>query len=235
MLLLRNHVRAPRARTTDTRRGVSRPLALLGIVWASVLAGCAPLLEGDTGSRVRACGEATACTAVETAVAVMNPLLAERIARIASRSPSFRTDWDMIRRSGVPIAIGTEDQLNGALPRWYRSNPSRWVGVTVVNAGGLRGGLEDAVVALRVGALRRIAHQRAGDANARFLAELDRVLIHEIYGHLAPIIAAGDPLEECPDHARRGEAKPCVQVREERVAGEIARSRAMAGVGVRGR
>jgi hypothetical protein len=151
----------------------------------------------------------------------MHPLLAERITRIAERSASFRDAWDMIQASGVPVTIGTDEQLHEQLPRWFRHHPSRWVGVTV-SSSGLKGGLDRAVVAVRIRALESTANGRSSYSHAHFLAEVDRILIHEIYGHLTPVVAARDPGQECPDHLRRGEVKPCVNLREEAIVNELA-------------
>jgi hypothetical protein len=56
---------------------------------------------------------------------------------------------------------------------------------------------------------------------------MDRVLIHEIYGHLAPVVEADDVGKGCPDAVRRGESQSCVSIREARIAAEIERSAAI--------
>jgi hypothetical protein len=120
-------------------------------------------------------------------VRVLDPLLAERIADIAQRSPTFRAAWLMITASGVPVRIGTDEELKQELPRWYREHPAKWAGVTVT-AGG-RKNVERAVVVLRVNAMQQTARY-AGAGRSYLLREVDRVLVHEIYGHLAPVIEA---------------------------------------------
>jgi hypothetical protein len=42
-------------------------------------------------------------------------------------------------------------------------------------------------------------HQRLGSLPAQFLADLDQVLVHEIYGHALPYLLAGDLSGRCPD------------------------------------
>ncbi|HSL69521.1 MAG TPA: hypothetical protein VK864_04725, partial [Longimicrobiales bacterium] len=174
----------------------------------------------------RACARVTTTTRVK----VMDPLLAERIERLAGQSPSFQQAWAMILNSGVPVQIGRFDQLRSELPRWYRSHPARWAGVTV-NSAGATGDLDRSVVALHVELMERQARAQPIEGDPYFLAEVDRVLIHEIYGHLAPVVEAGDARKECPDHLRRGETRPCVTAREALIAAELAHSRLTASTG----
>ncbi|HEX6558836.1 MAG TPA: hypothetical protein VF021_05220 [Longimicrobiales bacterium] len=171
----------------------------------------------------RGCNTSAQACVSRTRVQVLKPLLAERIDFVARQSPSFRAAWDMIRRSGLPVRIGTDDQLRSRLPHWYRQHPNEWAGVTVTETGG-RDELSGAVVALRLGAMEKTA-RRTPRGSEYLLAELDRVLIHEIYGHLAPMVAARDVQHECLDQLRPGEATPCVQVRERRIAAELSNYR----------
>ena len=70
--------------------------------------------------------------------------------------------------------------------------------------------------------IREMARSARVDGPGYLLGEVDRLLIHEIYGHLAPMFAVDGPARACSDEARPGEARPCVSVREEHVAGELA-------------
>lgn len=190
------------------------------IVFVSLfLAGCA---AAPLGGGIEPCGGTASCVASGAGrIEIQDRLLAERIERVAAGSASFRNDWAMIRASGVRVTIGRATRLHSQLPRWYRDNPNRWVGVTVVHAAGARSSVDRAVVALRVTAIERQARLRP-DSETWRLAEIDRVLVHEIYGHLAPIIAAGDAYSDCPDHARPGEQQACVALREDHVMRELA-------------
>lgn len=140
-------------------------------------------------------------------VVVMQPILAARIDYLAQRSPSFRAAWELIHASRIPVRIGTDRQMKRELPRWYRDHPTEWGGLTLLAANtGER--ITDVVVVIRVPADESIA-------------EIDRVLIHEIFGHLTPAIAAASALVECPDQLRPGEVVPCVQLRERIIAAEL--------------
>lgn len=157
-------------------------------------------------------------------VEILNPLLAERIEHISQQSPSFRSAWNMIQSSGVKVRIGTYRQLHSQLPRWYRDHPNEWAGVTVMSAD-LRARLDGAVVIVRIAPLEDNARQLPSGGEDYVLSQIDRVLVHELYGHLTPVIATRDPAQECPDQLRAGEATPCVQVRERQIAAELERYR----------
>jgi hypothetical protein len=66
-----------------------------------------------------------------------------------------------------------------------------------------------------------IIAQRAAAGDAFMKNELDRILVHEIYGHLVPVVDARDRSKGCPDALRPGESQPCVAVREAEIAAEI--------------
>lgn len=152
-------------------------------------------------------------------VEIITPVLADRIQHIARQSPSFRAAWDMVQASGVPVRVGTYAQLQSRLPRWYRQHPAEWAGVTVISADA-RAGISGAIVVVRITPLEQAA-RGLPPGNDYVRSEIDRVLIHEIYGHLAPVVASGDARQECPDQLRPGEATPCVQLRERKIAAEL--------------
>ena len=151
-------------------------------------------------------------------VEVLNAELAQHIEAIAGKSPTFRASWQMLQTSGVPVRIGTNVQLKEELPSWYRKNPRRWAAVTF--AQGPRGGLSHVIVALNTGAMDVIA-ERAAAGDAYMKDELDRVLVHEIYGHTVPLVEARDASKGCPDALQPGESKSCVAVRETQIAAEL--------------
>jgi hypothetical protein len=121
-------------------------------------------------------------------VAVLSSELAQHIVELAEKSPTFRAAWQRMLSSGVPISIGTETQLRADLPPWYRKNPGDWAGLTLIK--GDEGRLTKAAVAVNVAGIKRIAESAAYMGNDYLMAEMDRVLIHEIYGHLAPVVEA---------------------------------------------
>ncbi|HEY0674187.1 MAG TPA: hypothetical protein VGD27_18065 [Longimicrobiales bacterium] len=207
-------------------RSCSRKLLSVSLACAALLpTACVPVRTAPS-NMYAASALPRAGTAVSTKprVEILNPLLAERIQHISRQSPSFRGAWSMIQSSGVRVRIGTYRQLQNQLPRWYRDHPDEWGGVTVMSAD-VRARLDGAVVAVRIAPLQDIARQLPSGGDDYVLSQIDRILIHEIYGHLTPVIATRDPAQECPDQLRAGEVTPCVQVRERQVAAELARYR----------
>lgn len=156
-------------------------------------------------------------------VVVMDKLLAEHITQISQKSPTFRAAWQKLQSADVPISIGTDAQLRAELPSWYRNHPGNWAGVTVAKGG--EGSLNSAVVALSVSAMKQIAEDAVYTGTDYLTGELDRVLIHEIYGHLVPVVEARDMAKGCPDAVRPGESQSCVSVREAEIAAELANYR----------
>jgi hypothetical protein len=231
------HAAQATQRATPVRRQMTWQVTL--VMCAAVLqTGCGLSRTGAAGFRAHLCErvDVRVCPhPISTSrVTVLDPLLSERITNIAARSPTFHDAWISIHASGVPVSIGTDEQLQDQLPRKFRDRPARWVGLTV-NMANLTGGLRRAVIAIRVRALDRMLRRQTRETDARFLAQLDRVLIHEIYGHLTPVVAARDPWQECPDDPRPGEARSCVREREDRIARELSNYQRVNPVGGRSR
>ena len=151
-------------------------------------------------------------------VTVLSSELAGHIAQIAEKSPTFRASWQKLHSSGVPIRIGTDRQLHAELPSRYRKQPRNWTAVTL--ARGRTGNLSHVVVALNENAMEIIA-ERAASGDEYMKGELDRVLIHEIYGHVVPVVEARDMSKGCPDAPRPGESRSCVSIREAEIAAEL--------------
>jgi len=184
----------------------------------------------DTGARPCGATEGAVCAIPdsETRVEVLDPFLEERIEYLQDRSKSFQDAWHAIRASRVPVTIGTAAQLWREIPSSFRNNPSSWAGVTVVRSSGGQPGR--AFVALQMAMIEEMAGTAQVNGRRYLLGEVDRLLIHEVYGHLAPMF--GPDGRECSDVVRRGEARPCVAVREEHVATELAAYAAVEPSGV---
>jgi hypothetical protein len=208
---------ALRARTS-LRRSATIGGALLLVILLS--AGCAArhpwLLTSQHHAAALSSGAAKRIARAD----VLEPFLAERIQHLAMRSPSFQDAWDMIRASGVAVRVGTRAQLHAQLPRWYREHPGEWGGVTIISSNA-RAEISSAVVVLPLDQIEDRA--RTLPPGTSYLTdEVDRVLIHEIYGHLAPAIEASSARAECPDQLEPGEVTSCVQRREWKIAAELA-------------
>lgn len=155
-------------------------------------------------------------------VLVLDARLAERIHRVRAASPTFAEAWERLERRGVPVVVGTSGQLESVLPGHVRASASRWAGITVT-WGGSRGTLERAAVAIRLDWLEGL-HRSYGNPESAFLEAVDGLLIHEIYGHLAPVVEARNIRAACADPAP-GERleESCVGRRELALRAERAR------------
>lgn len=158
-------------------RALARALTL--VCWADSGASIAAWRRGEGGVRV------------------LDPLLAARVRLLAEEAPSFARALGRLEASGVPILVGTREQLAEVLPPELRTSAA-WAGITVARGGGR---LDRAAVAIRPECLREL-HRSFGNSGATFLEVLDGLLIHEIYGHLLPTVEAGDARVRCPDPVR---------------------------------
>jgi hypothetical protein len=70
-------------------------------------------------------------------------------------------------------------------------------------------------------------HEGLGSSRADFEADLERVVIHEVYGHAVPYLLAGKASGRCADPARGERALDACSVRRENAV------RAEAGLGER--
>lgn len=65
-------------------------------------------------------------------------------------------------------------------------------------------------------------HHRRGSVPVEFDADLDRILIHEVYGHAVPYLLAGDTSGRCPDPVAGARATDACSIqRENRVREEL--------------
>lgn len=127
-------------------------------------------------------------------VVVTDFVLAERIDALKSASPSFRRAWREIEGAGVPVIIGSSDQLNAVLPANVIESRD-WDGITLTWTEPDRSGIQRAVVAVRVQWLRDL-HDYFGNPQRAFIDSVDKVLVREVYGSLRPALAPPPPGEK---------------------------------------
>lgn len=154
---------------------------------------------------------------------VLDPVLHRRIDSIASLSPTFRAAWAELARAPFPIAIGNEEQLGRRVYHWLGKRDTSWGGANWSQADGVDEPIRRAVIVIRRRFIERRYGPPAGDAR-RLLQVMDFTLIHEIYGHVLPILEHGSQRGACSDAPRAGEREACVKTRERRIAEEIERS-----------
>jgi len=155
------------------------------------------------------------------AVVVLDSTVEAGIARLRTASPTFEEAWSQLETRKIPVLIGTREQLENVLPSNFRRGHG-WAGLTV--NWGFDDTLTRSVVALRLEWLRGV-HGLAGDEEAgteAFDAALEKLLIHEVYGHLTPVVKTRSLRYHCAD-PRPGERheESCVGQREQLILDEI--------------
>jgi len=160
---------------------------------------------------------------------ILDPDIAASMGRLSEGSRTFAAAVEALESSGTPILVGTREQLAELLPGHLREGTG-WVGVTL--NWGLDGILTRSVVALRLEWLERVHRGRGIPASDDSYDEaLDHLVIHEIYGHLTPVVTVGKLGASCAD-PRPGErhADSCVGQRETEIRSELDSTRSMAGL-----
>lgn len=149
---------------------------------------------------------------------VTDPLLAAGIEAVRAECPSFDGALQRVDASGIPVIVGTAEQLERVLPPEIRTHGG-WMGITVA-WGRSDGSLRRVAVAIRADGLREI-HRSYGNPEAVFSSALEDLLIHEIYGHAVPMVDARLARGVCPD-PRPGQhlAESCAGRRELEVRAE---------------
>jgi hypothetical protein len=157
-----------------------------------------------------------------------NSLIRESLARIQSRSPLWREALDELRRSRRSAHVLTPDQVvvdsaSGREPG------SAFEAVLAEAAPVLRADSQVNVVLVVVNLdLIEQLHRRTGSLPAEMHADLDRIIVHEVYGHAMPYLLAGDLSGRCADPLPGQPAyDACAIRRENAVRAELGLGRRM--------
>jgi hypothetical protein len=149
--------------------------------------------------------------------------IAASLERIAKRSSLWRKDVDALRGTGRGAAILTPDQVvvvdsdAAGLPQRFDAMVLAEVAPVVTNGVGIG----RVLVVVNLALLDRI-HSRKGSLAAERDADLDLILVHEVYGHAFPYLLAGNASGRCADPSP-GEraAEACSILRENAVRAEL--------------
>jgi hypothetical protein len=149
--------------------------------------------------------------------------LAASLERIAKGSGLWRTEVEAVRGTGRRAFILTPDQVVVVDPA--SANSPKAFDTTVlaevqpVLTGHSR--IDAVLVVVNLPLLDRL-HDRRGSLPVERDADLDRILVHEVYGHALPYLRAGDMSGRCPDPSD-GEraASACSIARENAVRAEL--------------
>ena len=164
-------------------------------------------------------------------IAIGDSVLAATVTRLRKLSPAFDSAIVAIEASGIPVVIGTEAQLRDQLPPGYRY-VGGWQALTAVyplTSNGSRGRpIEHVAVIFRLSALRAALKTGAtASDSALFNRFVERVVAHEIYGHLMPQLALGKTAPvACDDPTSAANwYTACVMQRERHVMAQLVEAR----------
>ncbi len=168
--------------------------------------------------------------AVEASGAIAHhPMLRASLARLEAGSRLWRDALESLTHSGRRALVLTPDQVR------YRSqaklgdtqtfDPDVLAEASPVVVSGTR--VPTVVVVVNLPLLSRAHHTQPWSLPIDLERDLDRILIHEVYGHAFPYLLAGDLSGRCAD-AEPGQrpADACAIQRENAVRGEL-------GLGIR--
>jgi hypothetical protein len=145
--------------------------------------------------------------------------LESRTQELARRSPTWRAGMDSLRATGFWVVVGTPAEIRETVPG-LGGYGARHLG-EVVPVRDASGRLVGAVVTVDVELLRRLSAE-AGLTAAEMDGDVDRILIHELYGHVLPLAWTRQILGGCPDPAPGEPAESsCAIQRENLIRSEL--------------
>lgn len=164
-------------------------------------------------------------------IAIGDSMLRATVVRLRRLSPSFDSAIVVIENSGIPVVIGTAEQLKDETPPGYR-HVDGWQALTAIyplTADGARGKpINHFAVIVRLSDLRKaLAGANTSEDSARLSRYVERVVAHEIYGHLMPQLQLGKTAPvACADPTSGADwYTACVMRRERRVMAQLVESR----------
>jgi hypothetical protein len=155
-------------------------------------------------------------------LAAGHPVLRDALERIARGSASWRRAIDALAGTGrqaivvTPGEVAMRDVRSGE-PRVF--DPAGLAEVAPIV--GRDGSVASVLVVVNVAALQEI-HDRRGSLPGEFMAGVDAVLAHEVYGHAVPYLEAGHVSGRCPDPvAGQAATEACAIQRENAIRAEL--------------
>jgi hypothetical protein len=144
-----------------------------------------------------------------------NPVLQASLDRIAEGSALWREAIDAIRSTRRQALIVTPNQVT-VTDAIGRTTLSIDAGVLaeVTPVSGPDSRVNRVVVVVNLPLLEQV-HQSKGSLPGEFYADLDRILVHEIYGHAVPYLIAGNLSARCPDPQPDERAHDACAIRRE--------------------
>jgi hypothetical protein len=147
---------------------------------------------------------------------ISNPILRAGVRRISERSPLWRDAMASLRDRGRQAILLTPGQVRVAADspsgRTERFDPTVLAEVAPVPDNDSR---VDVVLVVINLALLEESHRHAGSLQSDFEADLDRILVHEVYAHAVPYLLAGHLAGRCPDPTAGERAVDACSIRRE--------------------
>jgi hypothetical protein len=172
----------------------------------------------DSGMLFEPEGRARTAAVTET-VEFPSRYLESRTQELARRSPTWRAGMDSLRATGFWVVVGTPAEIRATVPG-LEAYSARHLG-EVVPVRDATGRLVGAVVTVDVDLVRRLSAQ-AGLTEAEMDGDVDRILIHELYGHVLPLAWTREIPGGCPDPAPGEPAtSSCAILRENLIRTEL--------------
>ncbi|HEX7091430.1 MAG TPA: hypothetical protein VF192_14925 [Longimicrobiales bacterium] len=129
-------------------------------------------------------------------VTVADELLATRMDALERRSATWRAGMDSIHATGFYVLVGGPAAVRSMVRGLERYSPQH-LG-EVIPLRDENGEIAGAVVTIDLPRLERL-WRRTDLPRSAFEADVDRILIHEIYGHVVPLAASRNIEGGCPD------------------------------------
>lgn len=145
-----------------------------------------------------------------------DPTLRASLTRIAEGSALWREAMMSLRRTGRQAVLLTPDQVvvtdepGGAAKDTF--DPTVLAEVAPVPHADSR--VDVVLVVINLPLLEE-SHRSAGSVPSQFEADLDRILVHEVYGHAVPYLVAGHLSGRCPDPAPGERARSACSIQRE--------------------
>ena len=185
----------------------------------AVLAVLAATLVGSASGFVESTAQWARARAGDDSIRVLDGLLRQRVGALAGQSPTWRAGLDSLRASGFEVVIAAPAQVRAELPG-MAGYDARHLG-EVIPLRDAAGTITGAVVTVdlpQLGALAKEAGLGAGEV----AGDVDRILIHEVYGHVVPLAASRQISGGCPDPSPGESAlTSCAIIRENRIRAEL--------------
>jgi hypothetical protein len=197
----------------SVNRSMARVLRWLTLAMLTSLAATSALSAQNT--------QASSAADSHALVLAGHPSLAASLERIAKGSALWRSEIEALRPTGRLAVVVASRQVLAADPR---RGIQRAADTAVLADISLLPGTRSGIAAVVVVDLQLLdeLHDRRGSSPAEKAADLDRILVHEVYGHAFPYLRVGNASGKCADPVAGERAEQaCSILRENAVRAEL--------------